>query len=290
MKMYTSWITELYRHIFEETPICHWGYMYYDLTGRYIQLASEQYLLDDLFHKELYAEQIMSDIEIIDSTFYSSDVTHDCLLADTMKQVLTNRGYSYFVDFIKRNTFSNNFSTEIVTIASFSNPIEANNFVLNNIDILNKISENMAARCRRLITKENTLILPKDFMISANEFFEHKKQTSKLSLKKRILKSANKSSKLPQFINDNAFDFNQLPFSFLASKEITYREKEIIYLYYYGFNLGRIAAILDISKRTVEKDFENIRKKLKCESSGQIIPTLLRFDNSLQLSIRKSDV
>lgn len=285
MKMYTGWLGNTYHPIFDESPICNWGYMYYDLSGNYLQLSSEQHLLTDFFHNELYAEQILSDIEILDHGYYSSNIIDDSLLADKLKGVVTARGYTYFYDFIKRNNIPNQFSTEIITLASTTDAIRANNFILNNLGILDKICEDIAHKCRKLLTKENLLILPKDLMITVNEIFESKKSSS-LNFHNKILDYANKSQKLSEFF-DKTFDFTQLPFSFLACKELTHKEKEIIYLYYYGFNLPRIASILEISKRTVDKNLENIRKKPQCENSNQIIPTLLRFDRSIKPAFNK---
>ncbi|WBV72991.1 hypothetical protein PGH42_08170 [Legionella pneumophila] len=37
-----------------------------------------------------------------------------------------------------------------------------------------------------------------------------------------------------------------------------------------------------MSKRTVERHFENIKKKLGCENTGQIIPALIKYDCSLK--------
>ncbi|WP_244940849.1 helix-turn-helix transcriptional regulator [Legionella sainthelensi] len=78
------------------------------------------------------------------------------------------------------------------------------------------------------------------------------------------------------------FDYNQLPFTFLAAKDLTHREKEMIYLYFNDFSLERIASILEISKRTVERHFESIKKKLNCDALGQVIPTLIKYDHALK--------
>lgn len=48
MKMYTSYLESLYKHIFANTPIYSWGYFYYDLNGRCLQLMSDNSLLDVL--------------------------------------------------------------------------------------------------------------------------------------------------------------------------------------------------------------------------------------------------
>ncbi|QMT60130.1 helix-turn-helix transcriptional regulator [Legionella sp. PC997] len=281
MKMYTGWLDQVYQHIFDESPICNWGYMYYDLNGNYFQLMSEQYLLSDFFHDELYAEQILSDIEILDHEYYVSSIVGDNLLDDKLKGVVTNRGYTFFYDFIKRNHTPQTFSTEIITLASTSDPIKSNNFILNNLGILDKVCEDIANKCRKLLNKENLLILPKELTIKVNEIFANKKNPTP-TFHNKILNYANKSQTVAEFF-DKTFDFTQLPFSFLACKKLTHKEKEIIYLYYYGFSLPRIASILEVSKRTVDKNFEHIRKKLQCENSSQIIPALLRFDKSIML-------
>ena len=286
MKMYTGWLADIYHPIFSETPICHWGYVYYDLNGCYLQIISDHSLLDTFLNEELYIEQILGDLDILDHGSYSSIVIEDNSLDDRLKRVIVNQGYTYFFDCIIRNNVSNsNFSTEKVTIASFIDPNKANNFVLGNISILNRICEDIAMRCRKLVNKENTLILPKDLIIDVNEIFENKKKQPMSNLQDKIIDLVHEEQTLSNFL-DKSFNFNELPFSFIACKELTRKEKEIIYLYYYGFSLGRIACILEVSKRTVEKNFENIRKKLKCETSSQIIPTLIRFDNLITLSLR----
>ncbi|HEL9666606.1 TPA: LuxR family transcriptional regulator, partial [Legionella pneumophila] len=50
--------------------------------------------------------------------------------------------------------------------------------------------------------------------------------------------------------------------------------------------LSRIASIFEVSKRTVERHFESIKKKLDCESTGQIIPALIKYDCSLKKGIK----
>ena len=62
MKMYTSYLGDRYQSIFENTPIYSWGYFYYDLTGRCLQLMSDQSLLDVFFKNDLFATQITSNI------------------------------------------------------------------------------------------------------------------------------------------------------------------------------------------------------------------------------------
>ncbi|VEE04155.1 helix-turn-helix transcriptional regulator [Legionella longbeachae] len=90
------------------------------------------------------------------------------------------------------------------------------------------------------------------------------------------------NNQIVELIKYTVFDYNQLPFSFLGAKDLTHREKEMIYLYYIDFNFQRITSIFEISKRTVERHFESIKKKLDCENNGQIIPYLIRFDTSLK--------
>lgn len=74
----------------------------------------------------------------------------------------------------------------------------------------------------------------------------------------------------------------------MSAKQLTLKEKEVVYLYYHGFNVHRIADILDISKRTVDKHFENIKRKLDCDSIGQIIPILMRSNISINQFIQSS--
>ncbi len=282
MKMYTSYLDGLYQHIFANTPIVTWGYFYYDLNGRCLQLMSDKWLLDVFLKNDLFATQIFTNITTTPDTLYASDIMNDELLPHSIKEVLIDHKYAYFFDIVHKEE---NY-TEIYTFASITDSHRSNNFTLNNVDILKVISQNLATRCRRLLTKDNTLILPKDLVIEMNSLAESHGSKNSLNLKEFILKQ--KETKLQEMVNDTVFDFNTLPFNFMSAKQLTLKEKEIIYLYYHGFKIQRIADILEISKRTVDKHFENIKKKLACDSTGQIIPALLRSNISINQFIQKS--
>ncbi|WED42222.1 helix-turn-helix transcriptional regulator [Legionella cardiaca] len=282
MKLYTSYLNGCYQHIFQQTIINSWGYLYFDLNGRYLQLMSDKNLLDLFLKNDLYIDQII-DVSNNKNNYFSSDVLTDQFTSDKVRQILIDNKYSYFFDIINRQPDF----IEIYTFATSVDPHQAGNFSLNNIDILKLISQDLGARCRKLLTKENVLLLPKDFIIQINGIFQLQKDTKPSGLLDIILETTQASSKLKESVNDKSFDFNLLPFNFVAYKELTHKEKEMIYLYYFGFNFYRIADILEISKRTVDKHFENIKKKLNCESTGQIIPQLLRTNITINDFIKK---
>lgn len=283
MKMYASYLEGCYKHVFDNTIIKSWGYLYFDLSGRYLQLMSDKLLLDDFFKNELFSVQIIDNISSPHDQFYSSDVVNDIFIPSSIKKIVMLQGYTYFFDILHKHPDY----SEVYTFATSENPVYASNYIFNNLDVLNLISRDLSTRCRRLLTKDNMLILPKDFIIEMNELYANRNQTEVANLKEILLQSKDSSCSLFEKITDTVFDFNKLPFSFLASKELTHREKEIIYLYYQDFNAHRIADILDLSKRTIDKHFDNIKNKLKCESVGQIIPTLLRYDYLLKERINK---
>ncbi|NYQ86176.1 LuxR family transcriptional regulator, partial [Escherichia coli] len=141
-----------------------------------------------------------------------------------IKNCLLDRDFTYFVDIIHQD--SNR--VEMVTFASSHQPDSTNNFIFNNLDYLNMIAENLSSRARRLHTKDNFLNLPRECIIQMNELISSGNTSKKDNLKEIILRSS--KQKMAELIQDNVFDYNQLPFSFLAVKDLTHREKEIIYL------------------------------------------------------------
>ncbi|CDZ76570.1 LuxR family transcriptional regulatory, chaperone HchA-associated [Legionella massiliensis] len=282
MGMYASYLQGCYQHVFEKTPIYSWGYFYYDLSGRCLQLMSHKPLLDLFLGKELFFDQISTHLTQHKDSFYSSDIINDKMISPSIKEALHDQKYTYFFDIVHKHVDY----TEIYTFATLTDAFQSNNFILNNIDILKIVSQDMAHRCRRLLTKENTLILPKDFVIDMNSLVETALPFDSLNLKDAILSKKVNAPKIQEMVNDSVFEFNNLPFNFISAKDLTLKEKELIYLYYHGFNPHRIADILEISKRTVDKHFENIKKKLDCESTGQIIPTLLRSNISINNFIK----
>ena len=279
MKMYASYLDGCYQHIFERTPVYSWGYFYFDLDGRCLQLMSDHPLLDMFLKNELFADQITNNITQRQDIIYGSDIINDHILPASIRETLVDQKYSYFFDIVhKHDKF-----TEICTFAMTVAVNQANNFILNNIDMLKLVAEDLSRRCRRLLTKDNTLILPQHFIIEMNTLAELKHAEAPANLKDLILRQKNKTQKLHELASDTPFDFNKLPFNFMSASAVTLKEKEIIYLYYYGFSIPRIANILEISKRTVDKHFENIKKKLGCESTGQIIPLLMRNNISIKI-------
>lgn len=276
MKAYTSFLSEAYRAIFDRTCIDFWGYVYFDLEGRHLQLNSEKYIIDEILNKELYIEQNLCKKNYQHSNYYVCHVPNDNVIASGIKKCLLERNYTFFIDFF----YQDSSHVEMVTFASNHQPGFVNNFVVNNLDYFKMIAHNMAAKIRRLHTKENFSTLPKECIIRMNELFSSENCENENQLKEIILQSSN--HQMVELIKDTVFDYNSLPFSFMGAKNLTHREKELIYLYYNNFNLHRIASIFEISKRTVERHFESIKKKLNCENNGQIIPALIRFDANLK--------
>lgn len=283
MKMYTSYLKGCYQHIFDKTVICDWGYLYFDLQGRYLQIISDNNLIDVFLENELYAEQIIDNLSNNYGNYYSCDVLQDSLLPNLIKEVLVDNKYRYFFDIANKQPDY----TEIYTFAAHCDPLQGGNFALNNLDMLKLISQDIGKRCRKLLTSENTLVLPADFIVQMNEVFELHKKAHTNCLQNVVLEVKQWDKRLQSMVNDEAFDFNLLPFNFIANKELTHKERELIYLYYFGFNFQRMADILDISKRTVDKHFENIKRKLNCESTGHIIPHLLRTNMAINDFIQK---
>lgn len=284
MKMYATYLDGCYQHIFERTPVFSWGYFYFDMDGRCIQLMSDQPLLAVFLRNELFVDQITNNIIQRQDFIYGSDVINDHILPASIRETLVDQKYSYFFDIVRKH---NNY-TEICTFATTVDVNQSNNFILNNLDMLKLIAEDLSRRCRRLLTKDNIIILPQHFIIEMNMLAELKQPEAPARLKDLILGNKEKMPKLHELASDTPFDFNKLPFNFMSARELTLKEKEIIYLYYYGFNTSRIANILEISKRTVDKHFENIKKKLDCESTGQIIPLLLRNNISINDFLAKT--
>ncbi|WP_058523841.1 helix-turn-helix transcriptional regulator [Legionella birminghamensis] len=281
MKMYTSYLKGCYQHIFDRTVISDWGYLYFDLQGRYLQIISDSRLMDVFLDNEFYAEQIVDNLSHDYGHYYSCDVLHDNLLPRPIQETLVDNKYGYFFDIANHQSDY----TEIYTFAARCSPLQASNFTLNNLEMLKLISEDLGKRCRKLLTRENTMILPADFIVRMNELSALHKD-SKMACLKDVVLGNNQAKRLQSMVNDEAFDFNLLPFNFISNKDLTQKEREMIYLYYFGFNFQRIADILDISKRTVDKHFENIKRKLDCESTGHIIPHLLRTNRAINDFIR----
>lgn len=136
MKMYTSYLDGCYQHIFERTPVYSWGYFYFDMDGRCLQLMSDQPLLDVFLKNELYVDQITNNMTQRQDFIYGSDIINDHILPDSIRETLINQKYSYFFDIVHKDDKY----TEICTFAMTVAVNQANNFILNNIEMLRLVA------------------------------------------------------------------------------------------------------------------------------------------------------
>ncbi|KTD73399.1 LuxR C-terminal-related transcriptional regulator [Legionella tucsonensis] len=74
--------------------------------------------------------------------------------------------------------------------------------------------------------------------------------------------------------NSYVFDYDSIPFNIKNIPKLGTREKDVIYLWYNGFSVNKIAEILEVSSRTIQRTFHIIMNKLNCTSKIEIINKL----------------
>jgi|688.fasta_scaffold366357_2 DNA-binding CsgD family transcriptional regulator len=127
--------------------------------------------------------------------------------------------------------------------------VELNNFYINNIDILLKFISYFKDRAHKLIKKfeNNRITIPQKYLIAETKNAEKTADTD-------LFLSA---------IQPQRFHYNNC--------YVTQKEARCLSWLIKGKTAEEIGFILNISRRTVEKHFANIKSKLNCYSKADLI-------------------
>ncbi|KTD29427.1 helix-turn-helix transcriptional regulator [Legionella israelensis] len=261
MLMHSNALYDVFQEHFKETPIDHWGYYCYDYEGHYFQLESDKEFFKDFLEKKLYVETPIYQSRLMKYQFYSSVIGADPKVPEKLSHLLKSHGYYSFVNIIH---FHSDY-TAILTMGSKKHSFDMINYVMNNEAKILNISHKIHEKLYPLFKKQNCIILPADLKTKLQMFQEDLLRENAYKEKGNIA-SRN---------NLEAFNFSSLPFD-LARYNFTAREKDIIYLLFHGFNTKESADILDLSPRTIERNFASIRKKTNTSNKLQILNYLLK--------------
>ncbi|CAM3010599.1 transcription regulator protein, response regulator containing CheY-like receiver domain and HTH DNA-binding domain [Legionella steigerwaltii] len=250
---YSDYVNQICNDLFKEIGINHFSYVEISNQGNLIWLGSDSNYFEKCINQQLVKSAPTSILKTYPKTgFYLIDVYQD-----EYKQ------YSLPV-FQLLNHFDYGHSFRILEIAdnctiklySFDAPLgkqDINHIYLNNLNVLKKF----------------------------NLYFENKITF----IRNKLNQNPFQENRDPEFANlwdltlkQNNFIEQTFPASFYLSEskiQITPREKEVLFWYIKGKTSDETAKILNVSRRTIERHFENLREKFGCFSKSQIALKLM---------------
>ena len=250
---YTDLVNHICNDLFKVTGINHFSYVEINNQGNSIWLGSDSNYLEKCVNQQLVNNAPTSILKTYPKTgFYLIDVYQDEYKQYSLPvfQLLNHFDYGHSFRILEIT------APCTIKLYSFDAPLgkqDMNHVYLNNLNIFKKFNlyfENQIASIRNKINQNP---LPED------QFSEF---TNLWDLTFR----------------QNNFIEQTLPATFysLESKiQITPREKEVLFWYIKGKTSDETAKLLNVSRRTIERHFENLREKFGCFSKSQIALKLM---------------
>lgn len=262
---YSDCVDTYFRNFFKQSGIKTFGFIEVYADGSYIQLESNRDIHSTIIDSSLHSHMPLHILNSTEHLGFSLSISNQSsqgptTIIDYLKQEYKLGNSLAFIDFYSTNDGLPKLNHFYVTTDEHRHCI--NNYYINNLALIKKVFVEFTVRFKRELLKIQKTKINQNQMIPFKDLFEEK-----LKLKKRI------SDGSP--LSESAFDYTSLPFNLKANLLLTEKEKEIIYLYFHRFSNEMIATKLEISRRTLDRHFENMRKKFNCQTTGHIIPALM---------------
>lgn len=244
---YTDFIQQLCKHLFKITGINHFSYVEMNEQGQFFWLGSNGDYLEKCINSQLVDNAPVSILKTYPKTgIYLIDVyqeeykQHSLPVFELLNHF--NYGHSFrMLEIVNNQRFK---------LYSFDAPLEKqdiNHVYLNNLEVFKKF----------------------------NSYFDEKISSIKNKLLKRQIDSNNHTECICLINKFLESDFLKPIFQgdFYTEDQyiqLTPREKEILSWFVKGKTSEETACLLSISRRTVERHFENLRDKFSCFSKNQL--------------------
>lgn len=162
------------------------------------------------------------------------------------------------LQFVERSTVQGHPVIRVYTFFASADPNDANTFYLNNLEGLRFMNTVFYKRLKSFIEKTARIIPGHDIMTQSEQAFTTLYQRNPV----RLLDLSDYKDKLDSYVfNENA-------------RMLTRRERQVIELYLEGKSAIETAEKLGLSARTVERHFENMRKKFNVKNKRSILVKL----------------
>ncbi|MCL9682646.1 helix-turn-helix transcriptional regulator [Legionella maioricensis] len=250
---YTDLVNHICKDLFKVTGINHFSYVEINNQGNFIWLGSDSNYFEKCINQQLVKNAPTSILKTYPKTgFYLIDVYQDEYKKYSLPvfQLLNHfeYGHSFRILEITDNC--------TIKLYSFDAPLgkqDINHIYLNNLNVFKKFNLHFEKKITFIRNKIDQNHLQEDqysefanlchLTFRRNNFIEQTLSATFYSLESKI--------------------------------ETTPREKEVLFWYIKGKTSEETAKLLNVSRRTIERHFENLREKFGCFSKSQIILKLM---------------
>ncbi len=245
---YTDFVNQACKNLFKVTGINHFSYVEINPEGQFFWLGSNSDYLENCYHQQLVESAPVSILKTYPrSGFYLIDVYQEEYKQHSLPvfQLLNHFDYGHSFRILEIT------NVHTIKLYSFDAPLnknDINHIYLNNLDVFKKF----------------------------NSYFEDRITFIRNDLYKAHLQSTQPPEFTDLFVSSlkQSEMIESSPLSdFYASDnkiQITPREREILFWYIKGKTSDETARLLNISRRTIDRHFENLREKFGCFSKNQI--------------------
>ncbi|WP_162262923.1 helix-turn-helix transcriptional regulator [Legionella jamestowniensis] len=245
---YTDFVTHLCKDLFKVTGINHFSYVEMNDEGDFIWLGTDSNYFETCLHQQLVATAPVSILKTYPKTgFYLIDIYQDEYKkhSEPVFQLLNNFEYGHSFRILEIADYNT------IKLYSFDAPLDKqdiNHIYLNNLDVFKKFNSYFEDKITFIRDKfESNRLIDAEYAE-----FTHLWNSS---------------------FKQNGFMDHTLPAMFYSAEskiQITPREREVLFWYIKGKTSEETAKLLNVSRRTIERHFENLRDKFGCFSKNQI--------------------
>jgi DNA-binding CsgD family transcriptional regulator len=221
-------------------------------------------VIDLLFKYELYMslpywylnnfQQTGSYLSILNDSSYA---TEKCVEPISAHGIPGKHDYGNLYSIVDNDFIDGKRIVKIFSYGGHKNDVNINKRYLKNVDLFNQFCAYYYKRMLPVILNTERVVLSDGYISN------FKKMMMQFNIKKETLESIRVQDKVIKVKQD------------IKKLNITKREQQIIAEYMQGLNSKKTADKLFVSKKTVERHFENIRNKLNAHSKDEIVAKLM---------------
>lgn len=260
--MYSGLVNDICKPLFSDSGITNFAYAEIREDGNFLFLCS-----DPQFYTQLIGRGILPTLPLRvlrynhHSGHYVSDLhSNDYFFTGSLLEQMAHFELGHFLITIDREVRDGVSIVKMYRYGGHFKNQKLNHFYINNFEVLQKFNKYFDKRMSNFLARQEPIKLDASYQAEFKKYYDHFENCPESTL---------------NVFDDNREFINKLDKNTEPDIRLTQREMAVIKLYTQGLTAQQTADALSISRRTVERHFERINKKLNCTSKNQIMAKLV---------------